>query len=108
MSSDQILYALLVLLCTTAVGYWAGKSRDRSNKEDQRIEDMRKDVEQLKANSVSEARVREIIKDAIEPTSSDVKEIRSTVTDIGKTLVDIQLKLATQMAYKRGREQRED
>ncbi len=105
---DQILYAILILAITTAVGYWAGKSRDRSNKEDQAIAEVIKDMEQLKVTAVSESRVREIIKDAIATTSADVKEIKSGMNKLNETLHDIQLKLATEIAFKRGKNQRED
>lgn len=88
--------------------YLFRRSGDRTKFSEDELARVIKDVEQLKVTTVSEARVREIIKDAIEPTSSDVREIKSTMQEFGKLLHDIQLKLATELAYKRGRQDKEE
>jgi hypothetical protein len=106
--SDQILYLIISAVLSSVLGFWAAKASNRSTKEEGVLSDVVKDVAQLKVSSVSESRVREIIKDAIEPTGSDVKEIKLTVHELSKTLNDIQLRLATEIAFKRGKGQRDE
>lgn len=108
MTTEQILYTLLFGLFTGIVAFLFRRSGDRAKAGDDELARVIKDMEQLKVTAVSEARVREIIKDAIEPTSSDVKEIKVTMHEFGKLLQDIQLKLATELAYKRGRQDKEE
>ena len=77
---------------------------DKSKVTEAELSRLGKDMEHLKATAVNEGRVREIIKDAIEPTSNDVKEIKMNTRELNKTLQDIQLKLMTELAYKHGKE----
>ncbi len=108
MTTEQILYTLLFGLSTAFLTFLFRKSGDRTKTGEDELARVIKDMEQLKVTAVSEGRVREIIKDAIEPTSSDVKEIKNSMHEFGKTLHDIQLKLATELAYKRGRQDKEE
>lgn len=108
MTTEQILYTLLFGLFTAGIAFLFRRTGDRKKTDEDELARVIKDMEQLKVTAVSEARVREIIKDAIEPTSSDVKEIKGTMHEFGKLLVDIQLKLCTELAYKRGKQDKED
>lgn len=107
MTTEQIFYTLLFGVSTAFLTFLFRRSGDRSKQGEDELARVIKDMEQLKVTAVSEARVREIIKDAIEPTSSDVREIKATMHEFGKLLQDIQLKLATELAYKRGRQETE-
>ena len=108
MTTEQTLISLFLLILAAFVAYLFRRNGDRNKYSEDELARVIKDMEQLKVTAVSEARVREIIKDAIEPTSSDVREIKSTMHEFGKLLHDIQLKLATELAYKRGRQDKEE
>lgn len=108
MSTETILPVIFGIVLTALIGYLSNRLKDRAKTEDDTLASVVKDVNQLKAVAVSESRVREIIKDAIEPTGSDVKEIKSNIHELARTLQGIEIKLATEMAYKRGRQEKED
>jgi hypothetical protein len=99
----QIIWAILFFICTTGFAYWLGLARDKSKKDGEDLAKVVKDVEQLKVTAVSEQRVREIIKDAMEPLTSDVKDIKGANDEIRKILQHIQIDIASENAYKRGK-----
>lgn len=103
MDSITIIFSFIGIIITAAIAYWAGQSRDRTVKDTEELAKVVKEVEQLKVTSVSEQRVREIIKDAIEPTGADVKDIKTSMLELNKILQKIQIDIATENAYKRGK-----
>lgn len=96
---EQIIYSILGMIVAASLSYWAASTRGKSEE----LSKVVREVEQLKVTSVSESRVREIIKDAIEPTGSDVREIKTQMQELTRTLHAIELELAAENAYKRGR-----
>lgn len=98
-----MIWGIVFFIATTFVGYWIGLSRDKSKKDGEALEKLGKEVETLKVTAVSEQRVREIIKDAMEPLAADVKEIKSAMIELSKILQHIQIDIASENAYKRGK-----
>lgn len=105
MDSTQILFMIVTAIVSTIGSFLVVRLGDKSKVTEAEMARLIKDMEHLKATAVNEVRVREIIKDAIEPTSSDVKEIKLTMRELNKTLQDIQLKLMTELAYKHGKDE---
>ena len=103
MDAITILYTFLGIIVTAALAYWAGQSRDRTFKETEELSKVVKEVEQLKVTSVNEPRVREIIKDALAPMSQDIREAKVSLSKINETLQHIQIDIATENAFKRGK-----
>lgn len=99
---EQILWGLAAIILTAALAYWAGQSRDDKVKVSDELAELTKDMEQLKVTAVSEQRVREIIKDAIQSTSTDVKEIKAKFDQLMNTLHKIEISLASEIAFKKG------
>lgn len=108
MNGNEFLVGAISIVVSVLLTFIAQRWGDKSKVSDEELARLIKDTEQLKVTAVTESRVREIIKDAIEPTSKDVQEIKNTMHDFGKVLHDIQLKLEVELAYKRGRQDRED
>jgi hypothetical protein len=103
MTNVDILLWMTGLLLTAGLGVWVGQSRDKSKKETEDLAKVVREVEQLKVTAVSEPRVREIIKDAIEPMSQDVKEAKASLIKINEILQHIQIDIAAENAFKRGK-----
>lgn len=106
-TSTQILFLIGSLILGGIITFLVQRKLDRAKISEDDFARMKLEVEQLKITSVNEIRVREIIKDAIEPMSSTVKEIKDKMDHFGDVLQDIQLKLATEMAYQRGKNHKE-
>ncbi len=103
MEPITILYSLLGILVTAALAYWAATARDKSNKQTEELTKAVRDIEQLKATAVTEPRVREILKEALAPMSQDIKEAKVSLLKINETLQNIQIDIATENAFKRGK-----
>lgn len=103
LSPLAIMWAILGFIAASAGSYWLGTLKDKSKKESEDLQKVVKEVEALKVTAVSEQRVREIIKDAMEPLASDVKEIKSAMVELSKILQHIQIDIASENAYKRGK-----
>lgn len=107
MDINSLLYAIPAALIGAYINHFFQRKGDRAKVTDEEFARVVKDVQQLKITAVNEIRVREIIRDAIEPTSNTVKEIKDKMDHFGNVLQDIQVKLAAELAYKRGRQDKE-
>lgn len=81
----ELLPWLLGILSTVAGGYILHriKSQDeKSKKQDEKIDNLETSITQLKATSVSEAHVRNLMKEELKPLSDTLDRLNSNVSEI--------------------------
>lgn len=78
------------------------KLEDKLTQHAAKVNQLSDEMIELKSKAVSQAEVREIFKESLQPFVQDQKEIKQAVKNIDETLVQVRLTLAAMNATRKG------